>query len=78
MATEAANAVLAVGFNQLNLDEIVSFTATINTRSSAVMERLQMIKEPGTFEHPALPVGHKLREHCLFRLSKSQWCKNTQ
>ena len=68
-ATEAARAALEVGFDRLNLPEIVSFTAIVNRRSRAVMERLGMNREPETFEHPSLRVGHPLREHCLYRLS---------
>ena len=43
-ATEGAKAALDYGFNVLNLDKIVSFTANINTPSQAVMERLGMHK----------------------------------
>jgi RimJ/RimL family protein N-acetyltransferase len=72
-ATEAAREVLKVGFDRLGLPEIVSFTATINRRSRAVMERLGMEPEAETFEHPSLPVGHPLREHDLYRLSREKW-----
>jgi RimJ/RimL family protein N-acetyltransferase len=74
-ATEAAKAALKVGFYRLNLPEIVSFTAINNHRSSAVMERLGMIQTE-TFEHPSLTVGHPLREHCLYRLSREKWDSN--
>jgi RimJ/RimL family protein N-acetyltransferase len=72
-ATEAAQAALKVGFDRLNLPEIVSFTATINRRSRAVMERLGMKLAAETFEHPLVPAGHILREHVLYRLSQEQW-----
>jgi RimJ/RimL family protein N-acetyltransferase len=72
-ATEAARGVLKVGFDRLCLAEIVSFTAMINRRSRAVMERLGMDLDPETFEHPHIPVGHPLREHCLYRLSQEKW-----
>ncbi|MBL8251225.1 MAG: GNAT family N-acetyltransferase, partial [Candidatus Competibacter sp.] len=39
-ATEAANGALRVGFERLELPEIVAFTALQNRRSRAVMERL--------------------------------------
>lgn len=71
-ATEAARGALRVGFELLCLPEIVSFTAVCNKRSRAVMERLHM-REVGPFEHPSLPVGSRLRRHCLFRLSREQW-----
>lgn len=72
-ASEAANAALAVGFERLNLPEIVSFTAIANHRSRAVMERLNLREDPNPFEHPSLPVGHPLRKHCLYRLSRQDW-----
>ena len=68
-ATEAARGALGVGFERLNLAEIVSFCAIHNKRSRAVMERLGM-RESGTFEHPSVPVGSMLRPHCLYRLSR--------
>ena len=71
-ATEAARAALQVGFGQLALDEIVAFTAAPNLRSSAVMAKLGM-QPDGRFEHPAVPVGHALREHLLYRLSRERW-----
>jgi RimJ/RimL family protein N-acetyltransferase len=75
-ATEAAKAVLKVGFDRLELPEIVSFTTIDNHRSSAVMERLGMTRDAETFEHPSLPAGHPLREHCLYRLSREKWRSN--
>jgi RimJ/RimL family protein N-acetyltransferase len=76
-ATEAAGAALAFGFNELALDEIVSFTATSNWRSRRVMERLAMKRSPtDDFEHPALPEGHPLRSHVLYRLFRPEWQSN--
>jgi RimJ/RimL family protein N-acetyltransferase len=71
-ATEAARGALKVGFDRLLFPEIVSFTATINFRSRAVMERLGM-DAAGTFEHPNIAAGHPLREHCLYRLCREKW-----
>lgn len=69
-ATEAARAALNFGFGTLGLAEVVSFTAVQNQRSRAVMQRLGMEHAPGEdFDHPALPVGHPLRPHVLYRLS---------
>jgi RimJ/RimL family protein N-acetyltransferase len=67
LASEAARAACEFGFRSLELEEIVSFTVVGNRRSRAVMERLGM-QLSGTFEHPALPVGHPLSLHCLYRL----------
>ena len=70
-ATEAARAALDHGFNVLRLDEIVSFTAAINLRSERVMQRLGMRHAPADdFDHPALPPGHALSRHVLYRLSR--------
>lgn len=65
-ATEAARLALDFGFRQLGLAEIVSFTATVNRRSQAVMRRLEM-RADGEFDHPALAEGHWLRRHVLYR-----------
>lgn len=72
-ASEAARGALRVGFELLELPEIVSFTAVCNLRSRAVMERLQMREAADTFGHPAVPVDSPLRVHCLYRLSREQW-----
>jgi RimJ/RimL family protein N-acetyltransferase len=72
-ATEAATAALQFGFETLNLPEIVSFTALQNNRSRSVMCKLKMQPDSNTFKHPSLPVGHALREHCLYRLSRENW-----
>lgn len=71
-ATEAAREVLRIGFEQISLDEIVSFTTVRNGRSRAVMERIGM-KRHDDFDYPAFPDGHPLRRHCLYRLTRSQW-----
>lgn len=72
-ATEAAKGALRIGFEQLGLKEIVSFTMLKNARSRAVMERLGMQQEVDTFLHPMLPEQSPLREHVLYRLSREQW-----
>ncbi|MDQ0587800.1 GNAT family N-acetyltransferase [Variovorax paradoxus] len=73
LATEAARAALQVGFERLGLEEIVAFTALGNLRSAAVMERLGMREDAGgAFDHPAVPEGHALRRHRLFRIGRPQ------
>jgi RimJ/RimL family protein N-acetyltransferase len=72
-ASEAAKEALRIGFEILNFDEIVSFTAIHNRRSRAVMERLNMREMPETFLHPNIPSGHPLAEHCLYKLSQSEF-----
>jgi RimJ/RimL family protein N-acetyltransferase len=77
-ATEAARGALRIGFEELSLPEIVSFTVPANTRSRAVMERLGMQMDAATFEHPRLPVGHALRTHVSYRLSRDRWRQSPQ
>ncbi|CAM3198321.1 GNAT family N-acetyltransferase [Cupriavidus taiwanensis] len=72
-ATEAARGALAYGFGRLALNEIVAFTTLANARSRAVMERLGMRQDAEGFDHPALPPGHPLRPHCLYRLPRAAW-----
>ena len=72
-ATEAARAVLDDAFGRLALPEVVSFTAATNARSRAVMRRLGMTHTPDDdFDHPALPAGHPLRRHVLYRLRRGE------
>lgn len=76
-ATEGAKAVLEYGFEKLNLNEIVSFTAVQNMRSRRIMEKLGMHTDPkDDFDHPKLPEDHKLRRHVLYRLKKNEWEKS--
>jgi RimJ/RimL family protein N-acetyltransferase len=72
-ATEGARAALDFGFGELGLEEIVSFTVPANTRSRRVMEKLGMShRAEDDFDHPALPEGHRLRRHVLYRLARAE------
>jgi RimJ/RimL family protein N-acetyltransferase len=75
-ATEAARGALRVGFERLALPEIVSFTASSNQRSRAVMERIGMRNADEDFEHPGVPEGSALRLHCLYRIKRVRWGEN--
>jgi len=70
-ATEAAVAALDIGFKQLGMSEIVSFASVLNHASINVMQRLKMTKSELDFEHPKVPVGDPLRQHCLYRISNN-------
>ena len=72
-ASEAARAALRIGFERVGLDEIVSFTTRANRRSRAVMERIGMVDAGEDFDHPALPEGHALRRHVLYRITRQRW-----
>lgn len=48
--------------------EIVAFTTPPNLRSIRLMERLGLERDhQDDFDHPAVPEGHPLRRHILFR-----------
>ena len=73
-ALEAARRALQFAFEDLQLDEVVSFTVPANQRSWGVMQRLGMRRDAaGDFEHPILPEGHPLRPHLLYRISREDW-----
>ncbi|MFB9676390.1 GNAT family N-acetyltransferase [Streptosporangium vulgare] len=70
-AIEAARRAVAEGFAVAGVDEIVSMTTVGNRRSRAVMERLGMTRDPADdFDHPAVPRGHPVRSHVLYRLGR--------
>ncbi|HEU4911870.1 MAG TPA: GNAT family N-acetyltransferase [Actinomycetes bacterium] len=64
-ATEAARAALDVA-RAAGLTEVWSMTAVTNLPSQAVMRRIGL-RRHGTFEHPAVPVGHPVRPHVVYR-----------
>lgn len=73
-ATEGAKAVLKHGFDVLKLPEIVSFTAAINMRSQAVMQKIGMTHNTADdfdHPHPSMPEGHPLKHHVLYRKNNS-------
>ena len=72
-ATEGAKECLRVGFDELGLEEIVSFTTLTNLPSVSVMKRVGMINAHANFEHPAVPDGNPLRPHCLYKITRAQW-----
>ncbi|WP_423923525.1 GNAT family N-acetyltransferase [Frigoribacterium sp. 2-23] len=72
-ATEAAREVVRFAFDPdgADLDALISFTAAVNLPSRRVMERLGMTYDiADDFDHPALPEGHELRPHVLYRLRR--------
>lgn len=73
-ASEGARLALDFGFEQLQLQEIVSFTTTGNWRSRRVMERLGMRRNPAEdFDHPRIEAGHPLQRHVLYRLTAQDY-----
>jgi ribosomal-protein-alanine N-acetyltransferase len=71
-ATEAARAAVSFAFDELGLDEILSFTVEGNARSRAVMRRIGMRHDPADdFDHPRVAEG-EFRRHVLYRLAAAK------
>jgi len=70
--SEGARACLNYAFNTLQISEIVSFTAVINTKSERVMQKIGL-KKAGTFKHPNLPQNHPLELHVLYKISQEEF-----
>ncbi|MBO9631866.1 MAG: GNAT family N-acetyltransferase [Chitinophagaceae bacterium] len=68
-ATEGAIRCLEYAFDELNLEEVYSFTALINKRSERIMQKAGMEKV-GEFSHPVLEAHHPLAMHSLYRLAR--------
>lgn len=75
-ATESARAALRFGFADAGQREIVAFTAAINRRSRAVMERLGMRRDPADdFVYPGIDPDDRLQPHVLYRLGVREWSR---
>ncbi|TPW33165.1 GNAT family N-acetyltransferase [Martelella alba] len=74
-ASEAARALLALGFDTYAQQQIVAFAVASNHRSTAVMERLGMWRDlDADFNHPAVPDSHpQLKRHVLYRIMREDW-----
>ena len=71
-APEAARATLRFAFQDLGLTEVVAYTATGNSRSRRVMEKLGMNYSPADdFDHPLIEPTNPLRPHVLYRIRRS-------
>ncbi|GAB2188851.1 GNAT family N-acetyltransferase [Sessilibacter sp. MAH1] len=73
-ASEAARAVLQYAFDELKLEQVVSFTVKSNIRSIAVMERIGMQFSGTTFQHPRVLNTH-LSEHVLYVMHSRQFSR---
>lgn len=73
LATEAARALLRVGFGELGIERIVAFTSTANLASRRVMEKIGLRREAeGDFDHPKVPDG-PLQRQVLYAVSREAW-----
>lgn len=78
-APEGAHEVLNDGFTRLKLEQIVSFTSTLNSNSIRVMEKIGMKRDPSEdFDHPRVEEGHHLRRHVLYRIKSSDFLRTRQ
>lgn len=77
IAPEAAAAVLADGFDRLDLEEIVSFTVPPNLASQRVMQKLGM-RYDGVFTHPSAAPDDWWAAHVLYRLTVDEWRTQTE
>ena len=71
-ASEAGRAALAVAFDQAAYDEVWSLTATVNSPSRAVMERLGL-HHVATQPHPALDPESPISEHVFYRITRAEY-----
>lgn len=71
-ATEGAKAVLKYAFRKLRLEKVISFTATQNSASERVMQRIGMEKIRD-FQHPLIPADHSLSKHTLYEIQRSDY-----
>lgn len=69
-ATEGAKRVLEFGFNDLDMKEIVSFTAKVNLKSEHIMKKIGMTKV-GEFIHPKVDADHALNPHVLYKIERN-------
>jgi len=70
--TEAAQRLMQFGFQDMNLDEIISFAVESNNRSFAVMKRIGMIHDPSRdFDYPGIPDTHPQIKPHLFYYAES-------
>lgn len=67
-ATEGTTAVMSWAFGRRGLDEVVSFSSTLNIASRRVMEKIGMSRDHvDDFLHPNLAPGDPLRPCVLYR-----------
>ena len=76
-ATEAARVAVRYGFEELALDEILSWTIPANAPSRRVMERIGMTHDAADdFDHPHHLANDRIRRHVLYRLTKDRWAES--
>jgi RimJ/RimL family protein N-acetyltransferase len=73
-ATEAAQAVIEHAFNDLRINELVTFTASANKKSEKLMQRLGFERsEQDDFDHPKIAAGHVLQRHIFYKKTNNNY-----
>lgn len=73
-ASEAAAAVVAFGFQEFKLNQIVATAAVENVASRRVMEHIGMSHDPrDDFDSPLKAVDDPLRRQVLYKLTFQDW-----
>jgi ribosomal-protein-alanine N-acetyltransferase len=73
-APEAARECLRYAFEELALDEVISFTAESNANSQRVMQKIGLVRDyAADFDHPGVPDGSPLRPHVLYRMNLARY-----
>lgn len=71
ITTEGARAMLAFGFDEIGLPEIVSYAASGNAASRRVMEKIGLRRSArDDFDHPDLAEDDPHRHHAVYRLAR--------
>ena len=73
--TEAGKSLLKMAFDEKQTPEIVSFAVEANQRSTAVMQRLGLKRDPlRDSKHPKVPDSHPhLQHHVTYALTLAEW-----
>lgn len=77
-APEAAERALGFAFETLSAPAIYAFTPLQNEPSKRVMQKLGMVDTYQDFNHPKVLAGNPLERHCLYGITKEQWCESNQ
>ena len=73
-ATITATAEAFVKHADLELPEVLSFTAVGNANSRRVMEKLGLVHHPEEdFDHPNVPEGSRIRPHVYYRITADDY-----
>jgi RimJ/RimL family protein N-acetyltransferase len=70
-ATEASHRCFDFAWEELQIDQLIGYTSSINLPSRRVMEKIGMVQVIGAdFDDTTVPPGHVLRPHVLYRIAR--------